>query len=310
MESEARYTTIGAVVVALVIALVAAIVWLKQVGAERDFRYYTIYFSQQALDGLQIGGDVDVRGIKVGRVEDYALTDGAQRVRVTVRLDRRAPIYANTVAVVTRNLVTGIAGITLVTPEPPGELLTQAPAGEPLPVIAEGRSNLDRITGRVQQLGEMAGEALTNFNALLDASNRNALTATIGNLRDFTAGLNARLTALDETLAAMAQAASDVRGASQRVTAVADEFNRDLGPTLEEARRALAEVGRAAAAVQAGGKRLDGAVASIDDQLSAALIDLRVTLDNANRTLDRLSDVGQSFAAPNRANLGPGEKAP
>jgi phospholipid/cholesterol/gamma-HCH transport system substrate-binding protein len=314
MESEARYTTVGAIVVALLIALAGAVVWLKQVGSERNFWLYTIYFSQQALDGLQIGGDVDVRGIRVGRVEDYALSDGAKRVRVVIRVDRRAPVYENTVAVVTRNLVTGIAGITLVTPEPTGPQLALAPPDEPHPVIAEGQSNLDELTGRVRQLGEVAGETLTSVNELLSPQNRAALSATLVNLRDFSAGLNTRLGALDQTLTVMQAAAADVRLASQQVAVAADDAGRELNPTLAEARRTLAALTGAIQTleqqIQSTGGRLDGAVASVDDQLIGTMAELRLTLAKTNRTLDGLQDLGQQFDAVDKSPREPGAKRP
>ena len=118
MEAEARYTFVGAAVLALLAALVAGLVWLKDIGREGEFVRYAINFEKQALDGLQLGAEVNLRGIKVGRVDDYALvSDKLNRVRVVVRVDRRAPVRSNTVAVVTRNFVTGIAAITLVTRE-------------------------------------------------------------------------------------------------------------------------------------------------------------------------------------------------
>jgi phospholipid/cholesterol/gamma-HCH transport system substrate-binding protein len=93
MEAEARYTFVGASVLVLMAALVAGIVWLKHVGGGGGFARYAIHFEKQALDGLEIGADVTLRGIKVGRVEDYALSPSAyNRVRVAVRVDKRAPI--------------------------------------------------------------------------------------------------------------------------------------------------------------------------------------------------------------------------
>src|SRR5687767_1172354 len=152
MEAEARYTWVGAAILLLVVALVGSLVWLRNVGAQRDYTYYTIHFEHQSLEGLQIGADVELRGIKVGLVEDYALAgDGANRVRVDLRVNRRAPVRTNTVAVVTRNLLTGIAAISLVNADPQGKPLTAVPPGEQYPVIAEGRSNLEEITGRVNQ---------------------------------------------------------------------------------------------------------------------------------------------------------------
>ncbi|MDH5228354.1 MAG: MlaD family protein, partial [Gammaproteobacteria bacterium] len=140
MEAEARYTFVGAAVLVLVAALVGGLVWLKDIGGRGEFTRYAIHFEKQALDGLQLGAEVNLRGIKVGRVEDYALShDKLNRVRVVVRVDGRAPVRTNTVAVVTRNFVTGIAAITLVTPEPAGDELTAVPDGERYPVIGEGR---------------------------------------------------------------------------------------------------------------------------------------------------------------------------
>ncbi|MDH3461933.1 MAG: MlaD family protein, partial [Burkholderiaceae bacterium] len=183
MEVEARYTWVGAAVLALIAALVGAVVWLENIGGEDDFNRYAIHFEQQALDGLEVGADVSLRGIKVGRVEEYALSgESLNRVRVEVRVDRRAPVRTNTVAVVSRNFVTGIAAITLVNTEPIGGPLVAVPAGERYPVIGEGRSDLEEIAGRVNEVGEIASIALNNINQLLNADNREALIATIRNL--------------------------------------------------------------------------------------------------------------------------------
>ena len=53
MEAEARYTWVGAVVLLLLAALLASLVWLHKIGRVGDFKAYTIHFEQQALDGLQ-----------------------------------------------------------------------------------------------------------------------------------------------------------------------------------------------------------------------------------------------------------------
>ena len=173
MEAEARYTYVGAAVLVLIAALVAGVVWLKDVGGRGSYYRYAIYFENQALDGLQIGADVNVRGIKVGRVEDYALSaDQLNRVRVVIRVDRRTPVNQYTVAVVTRNFVTGIAAIALVNPDREGQPLTEVPDGEDYPVIGEGRSDLDELAGRVNRLGDMAAATLNNLNQLLNPDNR------------------------------------------------------------------------------------------------------------------------------------------
>jgi len=322
MEAEARYTFVGAAVLVLLATLVASLVWLKDIGGRGEFTRYAIHFEKQALDGLQLGAEVNLRGIKIGRVEDYALSrEKLNRVRVVVRVDGRAPVRSNTVAVVTRNFVTGIASITLVTPAPAGELLTEAPEGESYPVIGEGRSDLDEIAGRVNKIGEMAAVALTNINQLLDADNREALMATLHNLRDLSAGLNTRLGALDTTLARVASAATDVgKGAAElgrsgaRIAGVAERSSENLDTTLAEARKALQQVAQATAAIQqqavASARRLEGTAANVDDQLGAAVTELRLSVETAARALDRLREPRAALLGPTKSQLGPGEKLP
>ena len=83
MEADARYTYVGAAVLLLVGALVGALIWLQGVGGRGEFNRFAIHFEGQALDGLEVGAEVNLRGIRVGRVEDYGLSgDRINRVRV------------------------------------------------------------------------------------------------------------------------------------------------------------------------------------------------------------------------------------
>jgi phospholipid/cholesterol/gamma-HCH transport system substrate-binding protein len=324
MEAEARYTLVGAGVIVLIAALVGAVVWLKRVGSEQDLRRYTVYFERQRLDGLQIGGDVDMRGIKIGRVDSYALVGGrgadgrVNRVRVTIRVDRRAPVRTNTVAVVTRNFVTGIAQITLVTPEPAGPPLESAAADEPYPVIAEGRSDLDEIAGRVGQLGDMAAEVMTNLNRVMTPENREALAQTLKNLRELTAGLSQRLERFDQTLAQVGRAAADVGRSGTRIAEATERADRRLDALIADAQRSLARIDTAAVAIgrsaeslhaqtQTLTQRVDRSAAALEDQLTASLAELRASADAAARALDRLQDPRSALLGPDKALLGPGE---
>lgn len=329
MEAEARYTYVGIGVLVLIASLLTGVLWLKNVGGKGDFNRFAIHFEKQALDGLEVGADVTLRGIKVGRVEDYALAgDKLNRVRVAVRVDRRAPVRTNTVAVVTRNFVTGIAAIMLVNGEPPGAPLVDIPEGETYPIIGEGRSGLDEIAGRVSQVGELASVTLNSLNQLFDAKNREAMIATVRSLRDLSAGLNKRLGALDKTLASADEAASRFASASaqlgdagQRIATVAESSGTRLERTLTETDRTLVEtqaavrqLTQAASAVQqqavATAKRLEDSAGRVDDQLGAALLELQMTVETATRVLDGLREPRAALLGPGKAQLGPGERLP
>ena len=329
MEAEARYTFVGASVLALVAALVAGLLWLNNAGGRGNFDRYAIHFEKQALDGLEIGADVTLRGIKVGRVEDYALSGATlNSVRVAIRVDRRAPVRTNTVAVVTRNFVTGIAAITLVNPEPAGGPLVLVREGESDPVIAEGQSDLQELTGRVNQVGDMAADALSNINQVLDADNREAVKVMVQNLRELSGALYSRRGAIDRTLENVSTAADGLgKGAvelgrsSTRIAAVAERGGARLDTTLAEAERTLADartalqqVSQATGAVQqqvvATARRLEDSATNVDDQLGSAVTELRATIESATRVFDRLREPRAALLGPTPQQLGPGERRP
>ncbi len=311
MEAEAKYTYVGFAVIVLLAALVAGIVWLKHSGGRSDFNFYTIYFERQPLDGLQIGADVSMRGIKVGRVEDYALTKNANRVRVLIRIDRRAPVSDNTVAVVNRRFVTGIAKIDLETPDPPGPPLTDVAADEAYPVISEGTSNLDEIANRLNRVGETAAETLERLNDVLKPENRAAIDKTLANLRDLTGGLNQRMADLDRTLKAVQSAAAGIDRAGNSVANLADGAGQDLRPALQQAERTMKDLSAATNALEKQAAHLSNSIGSTvtssGDQLSAALIELRATGATLNRLLDRLQDPRAALLGPATSQRGPGE---
>ncbi|MGH6610883.1 MAG: MlaD family protein [Burkholderiaceae bacterium] len=312
MEADAKYTYVGIALIALVAALIAAVVWLNRAGARGSFEYYTIYFERQPLDGLQIGADVNMRGIKIGRVEDYTLlADQINRVRVTIRTDRRAPVRTNTVAVVVRNFVTGIARISLITPEPPGPPLTGIQDGQEHPIIAEGQSEFDAIAGKVERIGEIAVETLDHINQVLSAENRQAISASLKNVQSLTAGLNQRMDDLDKTLAALNGAATQVGRAGTKFAQVAETTGSQIAPAIKQADQTLKDVSAAAFALEKQTAQLArtfaDTAASTDEQLTVAVNELRTTVEAATRLLDQLRDPRAALLGPSKGQRGPGE---
>ncbi|MBC8119788.1 MAG: MCE family protein [Burkholderiaceae bacterium] len=312
MEAEAKYTYVGIALIALIAALVTGVVWLNRTGSRGDFNHYTIYFERQQLDGLQMGADVDMRGIKIGRVEDYdLLAEKINRVRVTIRTDRRAPVRTNTVAIVIRNFVTGIARISLITPEPAGPPLVEVTGDQQYPVIAEGESSFDAIAGKVGRIGDIAVETLENINLLLTPDNRAQITASIVNLRELTAGLNQRVKDLDTSLAAFNGAATQVGRASATIAQVAEKTGNDIAPAIKQADQTLKDVSAAAFALEkqtsALARTFSDAASTTDEQLTVAVGELRSTVEAMTRLLDQLRDPRAALLGPGKAQRGPGE---
>ena len=250
MEPETRYAFVGAIVLALAAAAVAGFAWLSSVGPASDYLFYTIRFERQSLDGVQVGGDVTMRGIKVGRVENYSLTPGnINRVEVTIRVERSTPVSDNTVAVLARNFVTGIARIELVTSGIPGPPLVTVKEGERYPVIAEGRSELAQIADSASRLARTAENTLSYINEVLSPENRAAFKAALAGARDLVDNINQRMAMIDATIRGLRDNAASLGESSRRISiavegaaANVEPLARDAGKVLEETRAALAEL--------------------------------------------------------------------
>ncbi|MCZ7559832.1 MAG: MlaD family protein [Burkholderiaceae bacterium] len=320
MEPEARYTLVGAVVLALIAAVGIAYVWLAREGGAAGYRFYSIHFEKQSLDGLQLGSDVNMRGVKVGRVQEYSISrDNINRVEVAVRVDRQTPVSRNTEAVIARNLVTGLARIDLITPGTPGPELVEVSPGERYPVIPEGTSGLEQIAGALSRLAVTGEGALANLEQLLNAENRKTLVEAVAAVRDLAGGLDARLQRLDlaadsirETALAMQRSSRDIAASIGQVAGDGSALLREMQPLGRQAQATLADLSAAAKALE----RESAAIAQrLDVTADAGALELRTTArelrhgaEQLSRAAERLRDPRAALLGPSPAQLGPGEK--
>ena len=314
MESEARYTLVGATLIALVVAAVGAVLWLKSAGSREGVDWYTIYFQRQSLDGLQVGADVTMLGISVGKVEAYTVDRRTMnRVRVRVRVSSLTPITPATEAIVQRNLLTGIARIALTPPAGASPaLLTAVPEGEEFPVIPEGQSDLEQIADAANRMAKSGAIALDNLNEVLSVENRTAVTQTLASVRDITATVNARMDRLDDLTLALTRSAAEVGRASRdvaeqvrQVQGAATPAAGQLEATLRDVSRTLERVERESTAVA---QRFDSAIEVGTLELGATTREIRATAEILARTVDRVRDPRTTLFGPSERQLGPGER--
>lgn len=330
MEPEGRYTIIGSLVLLLAAVTVFALVWLG--GYSRvEQHFYTIYFERQSLRGIQIGGDVSIRGLKVGQIVSYVISpSNVNRVKVNIRVDGQSPVSTDTTAVISRNLVTSVARIDLETPNPPGPILAGIPSGESYPIIPEGSSELDAISDAVNQIAINGGEALRNINELLNEDNRRAVTDSVKGLRDLMAGLGTRLESLDGAARDLSRTAESIQVSGERITTAvettASTFNRALRPLAGNADATLRDLRGLFADTRKAIADLNGTVAGLERSTSTTLDrtaqaadigllefrstarELRIVVDGLNRTLDKLADPRTTLLGPGASQLGPGER--
>lgn len=312
MEPEVRYTWIGATLVILVAALIASVVWLKSAGARATDQVYEIVFERQSLEGLQVGGSVNMRGIRVGQVVSYSLSrDRINRVNVLIRVDRDTPVSEKTVAVVSRNILTGLARINLVNPNGQSAPLV-AQAGETYPVIREGTSTDEKIEEVANRLAESGVTALERVGHFLDADNKQAFTDALVSVRNVASDLDQRLERLDRTLTIIDRNVQTFGRASDDIAKSVDRIKLDFKPVAAQADSTLQEVSVAARALRedAGdlSRQIEAAAGGGSLELRATAQELRVTAELLDRTLNRLRDPRAVLFGPHETQLGPGER--
>lgn len=321
MESEARYIWVGAMLIGLFAALGAAIYWLSGASESLPTKRYVVYFKQQSLEGLQLGSEVRMRGIKVGRVADYTmLADVARGVKVLLEVDARIPLLEGATATVNRKLVTGIAGVDLVNTRMTARALDRLTPGEEYPVISEGIPEFDRVTDALEQLGGKGGETLDRLNKLLSDANQRALAATLTHTRDLTGELARTAPALSATLEQTRRAAErldQVGGVAETTLRDAgrhiETLSRDSRETLTTARQTMDDARRLMAV---GEKELSGVSLRLKASTDLLTQDWLATSRALRETGRSLQQTARSFSDPEillfgpaKTALGPGEDA-
>jgi len=312
MEPEAKYTLVGTAVLVLLALIAVAVVWLKSTSGQRDDVPYKIYFARQSLEGLQIRSDVTMKGIKVGAVTGFRIS--ARRpgtVEVLIRVDGTAPVRQSTRADVERHLLTGIASIRLVNGREDSPPLTEAPAEEPYPVIAEGESEFHQVSESIAQMAYRADETLGRLNRTLSDENQAALREILVNLHRISSSVDRSLVGFDRAVAAVGLAADEVRtmssgiaGDARKLAARYDKLGEESSVAVGEVSTAIRRIGSDVAQLSA---RTDALLADGNIELRVTAQELRATADSLGAAARRFSDPGRVLFGPARDSMGPGE---
>lgn len=313
MEPEARYAWVGVSVLVLLTAMIGAILWLLASGRHGEERTYRIYFTRQSLEGLQIRSDVLMKGIRIGAVSGFTFSPTKPgTVEATVAVDPAAPVREGTRAVVERNLVTGLASIRLVSTTEDSPLLTTAQPGERDPVIAEGASQLQRVSDSLNQLAERADETMRRINMTLSDQNQVALGKTLSNLELLSRNADGVLTRLDGTLASLGRTADEVRvqtatlGADAHALAARyDTLGAETTTSIREIAGSIRQIG---ADVSVLSTRAEGALTDSDWQLRSTARQVETSAAALGQAARRLGDPKAAFFGPAPESLGPGEQ--
>jgi phospholipid/cholesterol/gamma-HCH transport system substrate-binding protein len=312
VEPEAKYTLVGASVIALLALLTTAVVWLVASGQTEDIQNYTIYFARQSLEGLEVRSDVRMKGIRVGAVTGFSFsTNRAGTVEVDIGISPKAPVRQSTRAVVDRNLVTGVASIRLLNVDETSPTIARNTAGEPNPVIAEGASQLQQFSDTANELAQRADETLRKINETLSTQNQAAISESLNNLRTATRKADGVMTRLDKTLVSFGSAADQLRSSTRGLGAdthrLADRYDGLGAEASAGIREMTGTVRQLSTEVSRLSVRTENLLINSDVELKSTSQQLRNAADSFGTASRRFSDPRAAIFGPADENLGPGE---
>ncbi len=315
METEGRYTLVGALVLVVVAMLTLAIVWLTGAADTIAYQTYTIYFKEQSLDGLAVGSPVKMRGIKVGVVDGYRFSSKQdEAVAVTARIDEGVPVHAGAAAFIKRNLVTGIAAVEIDNGPSDRPLINSAPEGERYPVIAEGSSDIDKVATALSRLAVNGAQVLEKMNTLLSDENQHAISQTLAHLNELSAHLAANKQSIDAAVRGIRDASDEFRLAGASIGRAASRADDTITSVGRNADAALKEATAAIDTLQRDASLVSERIQQLSDagtlEMTSVSRDVRTSADVLTTAGQRLSDPRAILFGPDKKQLGPGEKLP
>ncbi len=303
METRSNHILVGGVVLALLVAVLAFIIWLSQASAESN-NEYDVFF-KQAVDGLARGSAVTFSGVPVGQVASISLqpqTPEFVRVRITVRSD--TPILQGTTATIQGVGFTGVSQIQLdgavrgakpITC-PSEDPTSQCPYG--VPVIPTKPGALGQLLNSAPELLERVSTLTERLTELLSDRNQASIAGILDNVEEISRSLADRGPEIAATLAEARVALRQAGDAAEqfgRVAGTTDRLlNRDARPliadlrgTIRQAETSLANidalVGDARPGVQALTKQTLPEVGQLVRDLRATSASLRAVTEKVEQ---------------------------
>ena len=264
---------------------------------------YHLFVNYRSVEGLRTGDEVQVAGLKLGRVD--AITLMPDGVRVTLRLRREAVVHRDSIARLDYQALSGtrFIAISLGTPKAPVLQDGETIEGDVPPGITQMVDELQGVAHSVQSLAESLNEnqdrVLKTVDAMLE-ENRAALQAALTNLDS----ISTKLDRGDGTLAKLLNdpglydranaAMGDLQKVSNRLANGQGDLGRLVngdGALYDEVRETVASLNKTATNLEAISDQVrngEGTLGRIvtDDQLYQEARDAVHGLDRATAGIE------------------------
>ena len=312
MESQAKYSIVGATVLFTVVLIAGVLFWAIWGGSPSVSEFYTVYFRDQSLDGLSEDSRVSMKGIEVGRVRSFHISqDNIERVKVELELSKETPVKVDTRAVIERNLVTGLAHVSLIRSTNESPLLRDVtPAGVPK-VIREGRTGVGLIAESIPGVLDGVGELVGRVNTFLSDENYESFTGSIENIEGFTESLKNSKDKLESFIGNLDEISGDAKDATKSIRAVGEgfansgpELSSGLVELLNELTEGSEELNNHITNLS---KSVSGSAEVVATEFSEAVREIGQAAKSLSSTMGQLDNPEELIFEPEKDALGPGE---
>jgi phospholipid/cholesterol/gamma-HCH transport system substrate-binding protein len=227
LETRAHHVIVGTFVIAGLIAIFVAAVWLAGVRGEKASKIYDIYF-RGSVSGLNQGAPVRYKGVPIGRIQSIRLDpENVERIRVRIEVDPGVPIKEDAVASLESEGITGqtfvqITGGSNASPE------LEAREDKRYPIIASRPSGLESVVSSAPELFLKATVVADRLAALLSNDNITAFTQTMQHLDSLSGTLAARGGDVDKLIGNAAGLIADLHEAIATANRMLGQLDRTV----------------------------------------------------------------------------------
>ncbi len=294
METRSNHVLVGAVVLALLAAVMIAAFWFSRISDGQD-REYDIFF-KQSVNGLAKGSGVNYSGVPSGQVKMIELwkrDPSFVKVRITVK--DGTPILQGTTATIAGVGFTGVSEIVLDgavkgAPEigcPADNIASACPDG--VPVIPTKPGALGELLNNAPQLLERLSTLTERLTELLNDKNQQSIAGILANVERVSGALADRSPEIAATLA-------EARIAVQR-TGIAVEQIGKLAATTdtmlnEEGRPLMGDLRKSVQAATRSIETLDRTIAEAQPGVKTFSTQ---TMPEVNQLVHDLREMSRSF---------------
>jgi phospholipid/cholesterol/gamma-HCH transport system substrate-binding protein len=211
METKANYVAVGAFVLACVLGLVVALMWLAGAQYSEEFVYYKTDF-EGPVTGLGNGTTVRFNGIDVGHVSKLNFDpDDPKKVIVTLQVDPALKLHEDSVASIASEGLTGGSYVEIDGGSKTAPVIKPKYWGD-YPTIKSKPSTLQQLEESAPLLLAKINSIADRLNLVLSDQNISSISGTLSNLRDVTGALDRHSGDLEKILANVSTASTALNG--------------------------------------------------------------------------------------------------